>query len=287
MNENLLITQIQLVPATIRLQELDENWKTSRFRQKLTSIPYGRIYFPLEGEGFVNFGETHLHLRPGFIYLIPPFVATDVCCPTRLVKYWMHFNALLSGTQLDLFNIVKCSYELQAEHPDYLRALFDALIRLAPKPAAGLELSGLELIEAQGAMTGILAPFYHSIIDENNTPSKRRLLKVQQYIEQHLSENISLEELAETAHLTPSYLSNLFAKQFGLPIIRYCNCRRIAMAQRLLREEEYSVKEISAKTGSANPLTFARLFRRHTGMSPVEYRQKIREEQEKTPFVLP
>jgi len=55
--------------------------------------------------------------------------------------------------------------------------------------------------------------------------------------------------------------------------MQYILSLRMANAQSLLETTEYNISEVAAAVGYDNPLYFSRLFRKHTGMSPSEYRR--------------
>lgn len=268
----------------IRLERVNQEWRTELFRKEFVIIPYTRLYFPLEGEAFGEFGDVKLHFRPGFIYLLPPYVKAKVWCQDSMLKYWTHFNAHIQGTSLDVFNTSRCEYELPVQDPTLFTEMFKVLIRIQ-YPCAYMKHppSGVDKLEADAAISLLLAPFFRSILAtaSNTTTCDQRILEVLLYIEQHISEHLELSELAAITKLNPTYLSNLFTAKMGVPLIRYINGRRVANAIRMLREKTLSVKEISDRLGAENPLIFSRLFKRHTGRTPLEYRKQLANEEKK------
>ncbi len=277
-----MVKNARLAVNVAQFLELDEGWRTSRFQNRLSMIPYGRLYFPLEGEGYVLFNNKELHLRPGFMYLIPPFVSTEVHCPKRLVKYWTHFNAFLLDSELDIFTLGNADNEILVADPGRVTGLFQLLVRSyrlhpnyrkAPVPP-------IRELECNAALTLLLVPFYESLISAaaHNPGVNERFLKILHYVEAHLSGALSLKELAREVHLNPTYLSNMFAEKMGIPLIQYCNNRRIVRAINLLRNTDYSLEEIAMQQGAESTAAFSRLFKRRTGMSPRAYRKMIENE---------
>lgn len=93
------------------------------------------------------------------------------------------------------------------------------------------------------------------------------------YIDKHFKENISLNNLADVAHFSPSYLSHLFHQERGITIKGYLNQKRVAHAVYLLQSSRLSVKEISEQCGFTNISHFNRVFKQYAGKSPAEIRK--------------
>ena len=270
-----LLPHTDLTFVVARLSELDETWNTSLFQFQQSSSLHGRIYFPVKGEGFVLVQDCCLHLRPGYLYMIPPFLHTRVSCPKHLTKYWTHFNANVMGTSLDLFNLGRSIYEVPVRNSLSVQYAFETLMRIQGNPDRVLHrLDNLERMEASAALTVLLMPFLQSMAVQNTILPDLRLIKLLFYIEHHLNRPLTLKELAAEVNLSPTYLSNLFTKQTGIPLVRYCNQRKIAHALHLLQYSHISIKEVAWQTGAENPLVFTRLFKRHIGITPQEYRAR-------------
>ncbi|MBR3866265.1 MAG: response regulator transcription factor [Butyricicoccus sp.] len=98
------------------------------------------------------------------------------------------------------------------------------------------------------------------------------ILGVKNYIDQHYQENLSLELLAEQAHLSSSYLSKLFKKEIGQNLSSYIHQVRIERAKTLLRTSNLKTYEIAEAVGISDPVYFSRLFKKATGCKPKDYR---------------
>ncbi|MFV0528707.1 MAG: response regulator [Lachnospiraceae bacterium] len=96
-----------------------------------------------------------------------------------------------------------------------------------------------------------------------------------QYIHEHYHEDISLNELAELAKMSPVYLSTLFKDELGISYVKYLTNIRLQSAKQLLADG-FLVTEVSEKVGYHNYRYFCDLFKRHTGMTPNEYKGTIR-----------
>ena len=100
------------------------------------------------------------------------------------------------------------------------------------------------------------------------------LNKIAMYIEEHISENITLEHLSEISKLSSFYLCKLFKKYLKMNFVDYLTFVRIKKSKNLLSDPYLSVKEICFECGYTDPNYFARVFKRETGMSPSRYRRQ-------------
>lgn len=95
------------------------------------------------------------------------------------------------------------------------------------------------------------------------------------YIEKHLSKDVSLEEVAEVLGLNPSYFSQLFKQLAGETFVQYRIKRRMEKAKKLLENPSYRITDISYEVGYADHPHFTKTFKKYSGYSPSEYREKL------------
>jgi two-component system response regulator YesN len=103
--------------------------------------------------------------------------------------------------------------------------------------------------------------------------------KIKQYILDNLERHISLQDVADRVCMSPGYLSTIFKKEHNRNLIDYINMIKMERACELIRQEKYRIYEISYKVGFDNAYYFARVFRRHIGLSPSEYQKKGKEKE--------
>ncbi len=95
------------------------------------------------------------------------------------------------------------------------------------------------------------------------------------YIYDNLHTKISLEKLAETVGLAPTYLSKLFHKEVGMTISAYILKKRIEAAENMLKYSEYSCTEISNYLCFSSESHFIQVFKKTTGFTPKQYREQF------------
>ncbi len=118
--------------------------------------------------------------------------------------------------------------------------------------------------------------FYHFISDylsstDNNTTN---LANVKTYILQHLNENITLKQLATAYNMSVSHFRHLFMKMYGETPISFRNKILISKAKEYIISGYFTIGEVAMHCGFQDANYFSRLFKRHTGVSPTEYKMK-------------
>ena len=101
------------------------------------------------------------------------------------------------------------------------------------------------------------------------------MLGIVRYMQEHLSEEISLTVLAEEFHLSAQYISQLFKNEIGVNFLTYLTSIRMEQARKLLLSTSLSIAEISEKTGYSDYRVFTKVFKKIEGVTPSQYRQNF------------
>lgn len=114
------------------------------------------------------------------------------------------------------------------------------------------------------------------VLDVLNRAGNERnvIAEVKAYIDQHVNEEISREELARMVFLNEDYLSRLFRKREGISITQYITERKIERAKSLLEIPEVSITMAAEGIGISNFPYFSKMFKRETGVSPSDYKKR-------------
>lgn len=96
--------------------------------------------------------------------------------------------------------------------------------------------------------------------------------KVKEYIVSHVTEEISVEYLAQTFYLSPNYLTRCFKKKYGMTISEFLMDLRLRLAAEMLIKKDMSITMVASKTGYPNYTYFTKIFKKKYGVSPVKYR---------------
>jgi AraC family transcriptional regulator len=102
-----------------------------------------------------------------------------------------------------------------------------------------------------------------------------QLQRCKDYIEAHLAQNISLQDLAALVGLSEYHFARMFKHSCGLSPHRYVSERRVALAKRLLQLADLSLSEIAYQSGFSSQAHFSARFKQLTGYSPKAYREAL------------
>ena len=108
-----------------------------------------------------------------------------------------------------------------------------------------------------------------------NAPHDRRVERVLDAIESNLAIRISRSAAARIANLESAYFSRRFRRVTGVSFADWNACVRVEAAKQLLATLDLSIARIADELGYAAVSTLERVFRRHVGLSPREYRHNL------------
>lgn len=110
--------------------------------------------------------------------------------------------------------------------------------------------------------------------DDPLPSSNSQCAAVRRYIDAHFKEPLTLDYLAEIAHVNKYYLAHSFKEEFGISPINYQLQRRIEESCYLLRQTDLSLAQISRILGFSSSSYFSQIFRKSKHVSPSEYRKQ-------------
>ncbi len=111
-----------------------------------------------------------------------------------------------------------------------------------------------------------------SVYLQGRTEALRRVLK---FIDENLQQDISLNDTAAAAFLSPNYLSQLLKKQTGMAYVEWLTARRMERAQHLLAHTSERISAVANAVGFTDEAYFTRRFRQQLGQSPSQYRKLL------------
>lgn len=261
------LSKVQLDLSIAAYSKVKDNWQDRDY------VPdYNKLYFIIDGEGYLKIGEREYYPKPNQLFLMPANVmqSYQTISENTFSKYWCHFTAAIDS--IPLFRLVGCADYVAISEPDLLKDKFEQLVywQHQDKLSSGLRIRAI-LLE-------IIAVFLEN--NENvrlNSEKSGHIDKIQevmQYIEAHLSDNISLEQISQIAHFHPNYLIRLFKETTGLPPIQYMNRLRMERAKSLLNGTAWTISAVADAIGMENSY-FSRMFKEYTGVTPTEYRDLL------------
>jgi len=116
----------------------------------------------------------------------------------------------------------------------------------------------------------------HAIRNSTREELYRRVSIAHDYIRSYFNQPIKLEEVAKAACLSPNHLLRTYSQIYGRTPHQHISVFRIQKAKQLLAELDHNMTDITFELGFQNPVSFSKMFKQHVGLSPREYRKKVR-----------
>lgn len=132
------------------------------------------------------------------------------------------------------------------------------------------ELENIPAVES--AHLNALCDFADHVRENRMAKLSRTVALCQNYIFNHLYEELSLDKLAEVAGLNRSYLSVLFKKETGFTISDFIQFERIEEAKRLIELPDISLSDIATRLHFNDQSYFTKVFKKYTGSTPQKFR---------------
>lgn len=120
------------------------------------------------------------------------------------------------------------------------------------------------------------------VVEENscslNTSIPKYIIQVRDLFDTEYFNNFDLDDLSIRFNVSKYTLSREFSKYFGISPIEYLIRKRIKIAKELLVDTNYTISEVSLRIGIFNTTHFINLFKKHTGITPLQYRKQLNKE---------
>ncbi|NLM13307.1 MAG: AraC family transcriptional regulator [Epulopiscium sp.] len=214
----------------------------------------------------------------------PPYFLEQVI--SKLIKNGMKPNARHILSEINSLNRAKLS-------EDPLRSLKNSLIcsctiftraaiegGVTDYEAFNLSDAFIMEIEKTNSMSELDSLEYRMVetfiekVNEANTYKFSPIIKnTMTYIMNHLSDKLTLKDIAEHVYVHPNYLSALFKKEVGISLFQYIIKRRVEESTYFLKYSNESIADIAAFYQFCNQSYYIKMFNKYMGMSPNAYRQ--------------
>lgn len=244
-----------------------------------TYRPRGRIDYQLiyvaSGKAHFYFEDREELVTAGHMVLYRPrevqkyvYYGTD-----QTEVYWVHF------TGSDVKNILRQYGISDNMHIFYCGALleYQSLFRLMIQELQMCREDYQELLAM--LLRHILILIHRQMNNVKKADSRFMTEEIDlavSYFNEYYNTDICIEEYAASRHMSTSWFIRNFRKYTGFTPMQYILEIRISNAESLLEATEYNITEISRIVGYENPLYFSRLFKKSKGLSPSEYRKRIK-----------
>ncbi|RNB83166.1 AraC family transcriptional regulator [Brevibacillus nitrificans] len=215
--------------------------------------------------------ETEGHqLRKDAVYLCPPHATFGIDSE--------------SLEEIELFLLRFDVYSESAEHSHLIQGeKLEAFIGEIPIQSAGQlgilchtilghwqQEDGFGRFQGQLAFSELLLHiFKHQNFIGNDSKNAVKLAKA--YLEEHYAEDLSIEQLARIAQVSPKYFVDLYKKTFGISAMDYLGEVRLNKAKQLMAKSPTKLRDIAHQVGYHDEFYFSRKFKKEVGVSPTVY----------------
>lgn len=186
-----------------------------------------------------------------------------------------------------LFDVIKRNEccKIEKIYSNYMELIFIMATFLCEKNTGIEEIFGKEIDfyekilsfetgeEINNWIRNIITWVVSSLQESKNTKISKVILNARNFIkENYANDNLSLRQISEYVQLSESYFSTIFTKEIGTSFIDYLTSIRIEKAKELLEYSNLKIYEICEKVGYTNKEHFSRIFKKHVGVSPKDYK---------------
>lgn len=112
-------------------------------------------------------------------------------------------------------------------------------------------------------------------VQEHMSPIHEKVSTIVQYINMNFADSLTLSSVSKHFFISPNYLSLIFKEVTGFNFVEYLNILRIKEAQRLLVNSGMKVIQVAEEVGFGSISHFARVFKKITGYSPLNYKKNL------------
>lgn len=260
LNEELLYLgkRVNLEIEEIRYGILDREWNLQNMRAAFT-----RVYFPLDGEGVLTFGNEEIKIQPGNVYIVPSGLNFSGFCPKYLNKIYVHLTLRRPDGSDLLSGIDRC---LVLPNRQELIDRVEELYRVSDLSSAlKLKLLLYELLLEAVSISGLGSL--------KSKPYSEHTKAALAYIDEHLRAGLTIGEIASALFLSKLSLQKCIREDLGKPLGKYIDECIMSRAEAALLDPTLSIKEISDRLGFCDQFYFSRKFTEAHGMSPRKFRQ--------------
>jgi AraC-like DNA-binding protein len=225
------------------------------------------VHYFISGNGTFTNGNTRYTIAPGYLFITCDDVVHNI---TTSKEQNLTYYATLMVYDKDQQKMLSA---LSAKNPwiqtPNMRFFFEEIREKGLSKVPYLETSAcyqmMGFLFALAGRTG--KQVIHSSVD---TPPIERSLK---YMQDHLFEKLSLEQIASSSQLNPSYFIRLFKRGMHISPMAYFSKLQMEACKSLLEDTNLSIKQIAAQFDFCSEFYFSKRFKESTGTTPSIYRQ--------------
>ena len=246
--------------------------------------PYHRhngyeVYLFLNGSIYFNAEDKSFELKAGDLILVPPSTPHNMISADNGTSYYQRLilnikQSVFERLSTSVTDLSSCFHERNIEPIHLNEAEVERFCELSRNIIDSQQRKSFGADVETDAFVTLLLLMINRLSQIRQPPRKNIMSQVvkdvMRYINDHLTEDLSLAKLSEVTHYNSTYISSLFKKYTGLTLREYIADLKIEEAKKLLLSGE-NVSDACCKSGFSDYSNFIRTFTKATGLSPGKY----------------
>jgi len=232
------------------------------------------IHFIISGKGVLRIGNRTYHLKAGQGFFSPANVPVDYQADEKdpWLYCWIHFTGIKLEEYLHSLHINQRTPVFTCSDPDWFFERVQEMMRIAT----------LRVPWTEPKLFSICFDIFSSLMRDNESnrsqldrpdyTQERYIQRATTYMQQHLTDRVTITEISDMLGLTPNYFSTIFRRIVGCTPQRHLVNLRLQYACTLLLNTNNAIKNIAQIVGYDHATSFSKAFAKQFGMSPNEYR---------------
>ena len=197
-------------------------------------------------------------------------VIADIADGERVMHVYEKFERAVQTYNLSALQVQRWCVELAAG------IFFSYMLETGEMADNRLEAFMKSLIGAgREEVLEITGTFIRKLIFKEENNQHEIIANARRYIDEHIEENLSVANLADRFYVSPNYFSSLFKREMKEGCSEYIIKKRIEKSKYLLETTTMKAGKIAVMVGYNDTNYFSLAFKKHTGMSPIRYREKM------------
>lgn len=281
------IDQLHLLILNVGLaiHNADWNWRN-------VNSPFTRLYYVTEGAARILLPTGIQELKPDHLYLVPSFTTHSYLCDTHFAHYYLHiyedhqsessiledfsFPTEIPAGDLELPLIKRlCGINPTMQLPQSDPTSYDNNPTLIKNIIKNKQRTFCDKVESRGIVYQLMARFLKDAQPKTEI-NDDRIQKVLSYIRKNIYKTIDIDSLAAISCLSKDHFIRLFRKEVNNTPLQYINQKKIEKAQLILITDSMPIKNISYLLAYEDHSYFNRLFKKLTGVTPQQYRDRYK-----------
>lgn len=281
------IDQLHLLISNVGLaiHNADWNWRN-------VNSPFTRLYYVTEGAARILLPTGIQELKPDHLYLVPSFTTHSYLCDTHFAHYYLHiyedhqsessiledfsFPTEIPAGDLELPLIKRlCGINPTMQLPQSDPTSYDNNPTLIKNIIKNKQRTFCDKVESRGIVYQLMARFLKDAQPKAEI-NDDRIQKVLSYIRKNIYKTIDIDSLAAISCLSKDHFIRLFRKEVNNTPLQYINQKKIEKAQLILITDSMPIKNISYLLAYEDHSYFNRLFKKLTGVTPQQYRDRYK-----------